>query len=66
MTKNDRKARLAMGAVFILLAFASAISFVINGVGVMSLLLASFTLLALFLAVVTPKQLQDFMDTLLD
>ncbi|WP_395010377.1 hypothetical protein [Undibacterium sp.] len=66
MTKNDRKARLAMGTIFILLAFASAISFVINGVGVMSLLLASFALLALFLAVATPKQLQDFMDTLSD
>ncbi len=32
----------------------------------MSLLLASFALLALFLAVATPKQLQDFMDTLSD
>ena len=66
MTKNDRKARLTMGTIFILLAFASAISFVINGVGVMSLLLTSFTLLALFLAVTTPQQLQDFMDTLSD
>jgi hypothetical protein len=66
MTKNDRKTRLAMGTIFILLAFASAISFVINGVGVMSLLLTSFSLLALFLTAATPKQLQDFMDTLLD
>jgi predicted exporter len=66
MTSADRKSRIAMSTIFIVLALASAIIFIIEGLGVAGLLLALFALLALFLAVTTPKQLQEFMDTLLD
>lgn len=66
MAQIDRKTRLAMSAIFTLLAIASVVSFMIEGIGITSLLLSSFALLAFLLAVTTPKQLQDFMDTLLD
>jgi hypothetical protein len=66
MTTADRKARIVMSVIFAVLAIASVTSFMIEGIGITSLLLTSFTLLALFLAVTTPQQLQDFMDTLLD
>nr|WP_315485772.1 hypothetical protein [uncultured Undibacterium sp.] len=66
MSTTDRKARLVMSAIFTALAIASVISFMIEGIGIASLLLTSFALLALLLTVTTPKQLDDFMDTLLD
>lgn len=66
MAQIDRKAKFVMSAIFTVLAIASVVSFMIEGIGITSLLLTSFALLALFLAVTTPKQLQDFMDTLLD
>ena len=66
MTQIDRKAKFGMSAIFALLAIASVVSFIIEGIGITSLLLTSFSLLALLLAVATPKQLQEFMDTLLD
>nr|WP_314857522.1 hypothetical protein [uncultured Undibacterium sp.] len=55
-----------MSAIFTALAILSVISFMIEGIGIASLLLTSFALLALLLTVTTPKQLDDFMDTLLD
>lgn len=66
MAQTDRKARAVMGATTILLAITTVISLMANGFALTSLLLIGFTLLAFFLTITTPKQLQDFMDTLLD
>jgi hypothetical protein len=66
MAQIDRKAKFVMNAIFTALAIASLISFMIDGIGITSLLLTSFALLALLLTVTTPKQLDNFMDTLLD
>jgi hypothetical protein len=54
MAPIDRKAKFVMGALFTVLTIASVISFMIEGIGITSLLLTSFSLLALFLAVTTP------------
>ncbi len=55
-----------MYALSALFAIASVVSLIFVGVAVTSLLLIAFTFLVLLLAVATPKQLQDFMDTLSD
>lgn len=66
MSSADHKAKVMMRIIFILLAIFSAVSLVIEGFGLTSLLLAACSLLALLLTITTPRQLQDFFDTLLD
>jgi len=64
--QTDSKARKVRYVLSTLFAIASVVSLISGGIAVTSLLLVAFTFLALFLAVTTSKQLQDFMDILSD
>ncbi|MFC0349405.1 hypothetical protein [Undibacterium danionis] len=64
--QTDSKARKVMYVLSTLFAIAAVVSLLSGGISVTSLLLVAFTFLVLFLAVTTPKQLQDFMDILSD
>lgn len=66
MAQTDRNTRIMMGAVTILFTIATVISLMADGIATTSSLLIGFTLIAILLTVTTPKQLQDFIDTLLD
>ncbi|MBR7747739.1 hypothetical protein [Undibacterium baiyunense] len=66
MANTDHKAKVMMRTIFVVLTISAAVSLTIEGFSIISLLLTAFSLLALLLAVTTPQQLQDFIDTLSD